>query len=73
MDGLKAIKYCAMAVIGFVAGAVVFIIMFGDPDDRPAGIYMSFLVTFASGIIAVAAAIFSRKLINNLSRSEGMS
>jgi hypothetical protein len=73
VDGLKAIKYCAMAVIGFVAGAVVFIIMFGDPDDRPAGIYMSFLVTFASGIIAVAAAIFSRKLINTLSRSEGMS
>jgi len=47
--------------------------MFGDPDDRPAGIYMSFLVTFASGIIAVAAAIFSRKLTNTLSRSEGMS
>jgi len=73
VDGLKAIKYCAMAVIGFVAGAVVFIIMFGDPDDRPAGIFMSFLVTFASSIIAVAAAIFSRKLINTLSRSEGMS
>jgi hypothetical protein len=73
VDGLNAIKHCAIAIIGFVAGAVVFIIMFGDPDDRPAGIFMSFLVTFASSIIAVAAALFSRNLRNALSRSDGVS
>jgi len=71
VDALRAIKHCAIAVIGFVAGAVVFIIMFGDKDDRPAGVFMSFLVTFASSVIAIAATVFARNLQNTLSRSEG--
>jgi hypothetical protein len=71
LDALRAIKYCAMAIIGFVAVGVIFIIMFGDKDDRPAGIFMSFLVTFASSIIATAAALFARNLQNALRRSEG--
>lgn len=73
MKGTTALFLQVAVIIGFVAGAVVFIIMFGDPDDRPAGIFMSFLVTFASSVVTVAAAIFSRKLRNTLSRSEGTS
>src|SRR5215203_2196785 len=42
VDALRAIKHCAIAVIGFVAGALVFIISFGDGEDRPAGVFMSF-------------------------------
>ena len=71
VDALRAIKYCAIAIIGFVAVGVVFIIMFGDKDDRPAGVFMSFLVTFASSVIATAAAMFARNLQNALRRSEG--
>jgi hypothetical protein len=71
VDALRAIKHCAIAIIGFVAVGVVFIIMFGDKDDRPAGVFMSFLVTFASSVIAIAAAMFARKLQNSLRRSEG--
>ena len=71
VDALRAIKHCAIALIGFVAGGVVFIIMFGDKDDRPAGVFMSFLVTFASSVIATAAAMFARNLQNALRRSEG--
>jgi len=70
VDALRAIKQCALTIIGFVAVGVVFIIMFGDKDDRPAGIFMSFLVTFASCVIAVAAAMFARNLKNSLRRSE---
>src|ERR1051326_5516942 len=44
VDALRAIKRCAIGIIGFVAGGVVFIIIFGDKDDRPAGFFMSFLV-----------------------------
>ena len=71
VDALRTIKHCAIGIIGFVAGGVVFIIMFGDKDDRPAGVFMSLLVTFASSVIAIAAAMFSRNLQNALNRSEG--
>lgn len=71
VDALRAIKHCAMAIIGFVAVGVVFIIMFGDKDDRPAGVFMSFLITFASSVIAIVAAMFARNLQNALSRPEG--
>ena len=69
VDALRAIKHCMMAFIGFVAGGVVFIIMF--EDDRPAGIFMSFLVAFPSSVIAIAAAMFARNLQNALRVSEG--
>src|SRR6478735_2852119 len=71
VDALRAIKRCAIALIGFVAVGVVFIIIFGDKDDRPAGVFMSFLVTVASSVIATAAAMFARHLQNTLRRSEG--
>lgn len=71
VDALRSIKHCAMALIGFVAGGVVFILMFGDKDDRPAGIFMSFLVTFAASLIAVAAAMFARSLQRTLQQSAG--
>src|SRR5262249_17440311 len=35
VDALRTIKLCAIATIGFVAVGVVFIIIFGDKDDRP--------------------------------------
>ena len=69
VDALRAIKHCMMAFIGFVAGGVVFIIMF--EDDRPAGIFMSFLVAFPSSVIAIAAAMFARNLQNALRVSDG--
>jgi hypothetical protein len=68
VDALRAIKYCAIAIIGFVALGVVFIIMFGDKDDRPAGVFMSSLVTFASTVVAIAAAMLGRNLQNSLRR-----
>lgn len=66
LDALRAIKYCALAIMGFVAGGVLFIIAFGDGEDRPAGIFMSLLVTVASSAIAIAAAMFERNLRGTL-------
>ena len=71
VDSLRTIKHCAIALIGFVAAGVVFIILFGDKDDRPAGVFMSLLVTLASSIIATAAAMFARNLQRALRRTEG--
>jgi Protein of unknown function (DUF2975) len=72
VDALRAIKQCAITLIGFVAGGVVFIILCGDKEDRPPGVVMSFLIASASGVVAVAAARFARNLENTLRRrSEG--
>ena len=69
VDALRAIKRCALALMGFVAGGAVFILLLGDKEDRPPGIFMSFLAIVASSIIATAAAMFARNLQNRLGRS----
>lgn len=70
VDALRAIKRCAIAVIGFVVGAAVFILAFGDGEDRPAGIFMSLFFILASSLVAIAAAGLARNLQKSLSRSE---
>jgi len=60
---LGTIKYCAIAIIGFVAVGVIFM-MFGDREDRPAGVFMRILITFPSIVVATAAAMFERILQN---------
>lgn len=70
LNALRTIKHCAMVIIGFVAGGVIFIVMFGDRDDRPAGVFMSVLVALAASAIATAAALFARNLQSALSRAE---
>jgi len=59
VKALRTIKYCAIAIIGFVAVSVIFI-MFADKDDRPAGVFMRILIAFPSIVIATAAAMFER-------------
>jgi hypothetical protein len=66
VDALGVIKGCALTLIGFVAVGMVFIIMFGDKDDRPAGFFMGLLIASAAAGVASAATIFSRKLRNAL-------
>lgn len=73
VDALRSIKRCAMALIGFVAGAVVIILTVGDKDDRPAGLFMALLFTGASSLVAIAAAMVARRLEDALRRSEDIS
>jgi|SRR5882672_1725010 len=63
VKALRTIKYCALAIIGFVAVSVIFM-MGGDRDDRPGGTFMRILVTFPSIVVATAAAMFERILQN---------
>ena len=58
---LRTIKFCAIALIGFVAVGEIFILM-SDSDDRPGGVFMGVLITFGSIVIATAAATFERIL-----------
>jgi hypothetical protein len=63
VKALRTIKYCALAIIGFVAVGVIFMIS-GDKDDRPAGIFMRILIAFPSIVIAAAAGMFEQILQN---------
>jgi len=63
VNALRTIKYCALAVIAFVAVSVLFMIG-GDREDRPGGTFMRILVGFPSVVVAAAAAMFERVLQN---------
>jgi hypothetical protein len=63
VNSLRTIKYCAIAIIGFVAVSVIFMV-FGDKEDRPPGVFMRVLVTFPSIVTLAAAAMFERILQN---------
>ena len=63
VKSLRIIKFCAIAIIGFVAVGEIFI-MFSKSDDRAGGVFMGILITFGSIVIATAAAMFERVLQN---------
>jgi len=63
VKALRTIKYCALAMIGFVAASVVFMIN-ADPEDRPGGLFMRILIAFPSIVVGAAAAMFERILQN---------
>jgi hypothetical protein len=64
VKALRTIKYCAIAIIGFVVVGEVFILKHDDTEDPGAGVFMGLLVTFGSVVIATAAAVFERILQN---------
>src|SRR3954471_20373337 len=63
VKALRTIKFCAIAIIGFVVVSVIFLLR-GDPEDRPPGVVMRVVLTFGSIVIATAAAMFERVLQN---------
>jgi len=63
VKSLRTIKYCAIAVVGFVAVGEVFI-MLSKSDDRAGGVFMGIIITFASVVVATAMALLERALQN---------
>src|SRR5262245_59341741 len=63
VKALRTIKYCAIAIIGFVAVGEIFI-MFSNSDDRAGGVFIGVLITFGSIVMAAAAAMFEQILQN---------
>jgi hypothetical protein len=60
---LRAIKHCAMIIIGFVVGAEIFITL-GNSDERSGGHFMGVLIAFISTVIVTATAVLERTLQN---------
>src|SRR4026208_99755 len=65
LKALRTIKFCALAIIGFVALGELFI-MLGNSDDRAGGVFMGILITFGSAVSATAAAMFEQVWQNAL-------
>lgn len=63
VKGLRIIKYCGRALIGFVVLGVI-LLLFNESDDRPPIIMMGLIGSFISLVIATSAAIFERILQN---------
>jgi hypothetical protein len=66
VKALRIIKYCALAIIGFVVLLELFILLSGNRDlENPgAPIFMGILIAFPSIVVATAAAMFERILQN---------
>ena len=66
VKSLRTIKYCALAVIGFVVVEEIVILLMnnGDNDNPGAPIFLGLLITFPAIVVATAAAMFERILQN---------
>jgi len=63
VKSLRTIKYCAIALVGFIVGAeAYFFIAVRGKDDIAGGVMMGVLMIFLSTVIATAAAVFERTL-----------
>lgn len=54
---LRIIQHCAVAIVGFVLGAVVFLFLFGEQDGRPPVMFMGTIFILGSITAAAAAAV----------------
>jgi len=64
VKALRTIKYCALAIIGFVVVEEIWIMLTYGSDDAAGGVMMGVFITFGSVVIATAAAVFEKVLQN---------
>jgi hypothetical protein len=66
VKALRKIKYCALAIIGFVVVEEIVIMLMNNRDNDNPGtpIFMGILIAFPSIIVATVAAMFERILQN---------
>ena len=63
VKALRTIKYCAITVIAFIAGAEAYIAIFQrGKEDIAGGVMMGLFLIFISVVVATAAAVFERTL-----------
>ncbi len=64
VKALRTIKYCALSLIGFLAGAEAyfFVVQRGKGDDIAGGVMVGLAMIFISVVVATAAAVFEKTL-----------
>lgn len=62
---LRTIKYCALALLGFIVGGLAYIFIFvRGQDDIAGGVMIGLVLSFLSVVVATSAAIFEKLLQN---------
>lgn len=63
VKALRTIKYCAITLIGFIAGAEGYIIIWmpGKEDDIAGGVAMGLLLMFISVVIVTVAVVLEKR------------
>jgi hypothetical protein len=66
VKALRIIKYCALAIIGFVVLEELYILLSGSRDEENPGVplFLGMLIVFPSIVVAAVAAMFERILQN---------
>ena len=64
VKALQTIKYCALAIVGFVVVEEIIIMLNHGSDDAAGGVFVGVVITFGSIVIATAAAMFEQILQN---------
>jgi hypothetical protein len=63
VKALRRIKHCAMALVAFLVGALAYmIIVVRGKEDSAGAVMMGLVLTFVSGVVATAAAVFEKTL-----------
>ena len=62
VKALRTIKYCAIAIIGFVMVEEIFIMLNHGNDDPAGGVFIGVLISFISIVVTTAAAMFEKIL-----------
>jgi hypothetical protein len=70
IQAMRTIRFCAIAMIGFVAGGEIFIRL-GNSDDPAGGVFMGILIAFGAIVVVAAAAIFERVLRDGVDLKSG--
>ena len=64
---LRSIKYCAIVLSIFIVMAGLYVMIFHNKDDDPAGfLAICIVTTFVSLVVATAAAVFDKILQNGM-------
>lgn len=61
---VRNIKYCALAIVGFLVMDILYIRVMAQGDDPAGPTMLGFIVIFISVVIATAASIFQKVLQN---------
>ena len=63
VKALRHIKFCAISLVAFIAGAeVYFLVVQRGKEDIAGGVMMGLVLMFVSAVVATAAAVFERTL-----------
>jgi hypothetical protein len=62
VKALRNIKYCALAIIGFIAVEEAVILLNSVSDDHAGGVMIGLFIAFWCVVVAAAAAVFERTL-----------